>query len=138
MSEANTRDNSLTLNFPIICDNANDIRDIATIKSFFFGAADEWTRKWRNKNTIRCHCARWFMMHTMHRTPATRERDYINKYEHIGLREGMHNAWKSYIQHWIKKKVNVLPLMLLFLLYVKSFRTNFNHILYNGIQFENV
>jgi len=61
------------------------------------------------------------MMHTMHCAPATRERDYINKYEHIGLREGMHNVWKteSRIQHSIKEKVNVLPLMLLFLLYVK-------------------
>lgn len=32
------------------------------------------------------------MMHTMHCAPAARERDYINKYEHIGLREGMHDA----------------------------------------------
>jgi len=60
------------------------------------------------------------MMHTMHHAPATRERDYINKYEHIGLREGMHDAREKGNHTFnVDQGKSVLSLMLLFLLYVK-------------------
>lgn len=68
---------------------AASLRSSSFFFFFFFLQSVNGRENGENKNTIRCHCARWFMMH---RAPATRERDYINKYEHIGLHEGMYDA----------------------------------------------
>lgn len=81
------------------------------------------------------------MMHTMHRArPATRERDYINKYEHIGLREGMHNAREKWnrtfnVDQGKSQCITINVAKLLFLL--REIRANFNHAFCNEIQFGN-